>query len=72
MISSWFAQRLNPKHLDLLQNAFFCLMGWETSAEKDAGFSTVARALGVEIDMAECRLGLVKVCNTEAREKSIE
>ena len=45
-------------------------MGWETSAEKDSGFSAVARALDVEIDTAECRLGLVKVCNTEARKKS--
>ena len=62
---------LESKHLDLLQNAFFCLMGWETSAEKDVGFSTVARALGVEIDLAECRLNLVTVCNTEARKKSL-
>ena len=46
-------------------------MGWETSAEKDVGFSTVARALGVEIDLAECRLNLVSVCNTEARKKSL-
>ena len=34
-------------------------------------FSAVARALGVEIDLAECRLVLVRVCNTEARKRSL-
>ena len=27
------------KHLDMIQGGLFSLLGWETSSEKDAGFS---------------------------------
>ena len=46
-------------------------MGWDTSNEKDSGFRTVARALGVEISMADSAAGLFKICNTEARQKEL-
>ena len=59
------------KHLDLMQAGFFALLNWEVSGEKDGGFSSIARALGVEINLSDARLGLVYVCNTEARKKSL-
>ena len=37
------------RHLDFIQAGFFQLVGWETSSEKDSGFSFTARALGVEM-----------------------
>ena len=41
------------------------MIGWETSDEKDGGFSSVAKALGVEVCLDEIHLGLLKVQNTE-------
>ena len=43
-----------------MQAGFCALLGWETLAEKDAGFSMTARALGVEICLAESHLGLAR------------
>ena len=58
-------------HLDLVLRSYFTLIGWETSGEKDAGFSSVAKALGVEICLDDIRLGLLKVQNTEARKREL-
>ena len=58
-------------HLDLVQRGFFSMMGWDTSNEKDNGFQIVARALGVEISLADSAAGLFKICNTEARQKEL-
>ena len=46
-------------------------MGWETSSEKDSGFSFTARALGVEICLGEAHLGLLSVQNTESRKREL-
>ena len=59
-------------HVDLIQTSFFALLGWETATEKDAGFAYVTRALGVQIDLSDCRLGLVKLCNTESRRSELK
>ncbi|CAE7673348.1 unnamed protein product [Symbiodinium sp. CCMP2456] len=58
-------------HLDLIQKGFFEIMGWSTSVEKDDGFRPMARALGVEINLADSAAGLFKVSNTEARQKEL-
>ena len=52
-------------HLDLVLRSYFSMIGWETSDEKDGGFSSVAKALGVEVCLDEIHLGLLKVQNTE-------
>ena len=59
------------RHLDFIQAGFFQLMGWETSSEKDSGFSFTARALGVEICLGEAHLGLLSVQNTESRKREL-
>ena len=58
-------------HLDLVLRSYFALIGWETSDEKDAGFSSVAKALGVEICLDDIRMGLLKVQNTESRKREL-
>ena len=59
------------KHLDMIQGGLFSLLGWETSSEKDAGFSFVARGLGVEVCLGESHLGLLSIQNTEARKREL-
>lgn len=46
---------------------FFKLLDWATSEEKDAGFLSVARVLGVCIDLTDSRSGIVSTYNSEAR-----
>ncbi|CAE7560207.1 unnamed protein product [Symbiodinium sp. CCMP2592] len=58
-------------HLDLVLRSYFALVGWETSDEKDAGFKSVAKALGVEFSLGEIHLGLLRVQNTEARKREL-
>ena len=53
------------EHIHFVQCSFFELVGWATSSEKESGFQSVARALGVCISFAELKLGWVVVQNTE-------
>ena len=55
------------RHTSMVAECFFKLLGWATSEEKDAGFLSVARVLGVCIDLSDSRSGLVSTYNTEAR-----
>ena len=55
----------------MVVSSFFSMLGWDVSDEKDAGFLTVARVLGLCIDLSEARLGLVSVYNTDARKSEI-
>ena len=68
MISCWFVQHLNPNTLTSCKMPSSVL--WDGRLlPRRMWFFIVARALGVEIDLAECRLNLVAVCNTEEAEK---
>ena len=66
------AAERESQHVDLIQTSFFTLLGWETASEKDFGFGFVTRALGVQIDLSDCRIGLVKICNTMSRRQELE
>ena len=55
------------RHTSMVAECFFRLLGWATSEEKDAGFLSVARVLGVCIDLSDSRSGIVSTYNTEAR-----
>ena len=59
------------RHVDLTQSVLFELLGWETSEEKEAGFGTLARILGVKIDLSGSRLGTFSVMNVEGRVKDL-
>ena len=60
------------KHIDLIESGFFATFGWESSGEKDQGFSAIARALGVEISLADASSGLIRVQKTESRRRALQ
>ena len=60
------------KHTGLLVMALFNLLGWGVSEEKDAGFLSVARVLGVCIDLTDANILLLKLYNTDARKEEIK
>ena len=59
----WLLKRSDA--IDLVLRSYFSMIGWETSDEKDGGFSSAAKALGVEVCLDEIHLGSLKVQNTE-------
>ena len=59
------------KHLDLAQRLLFQLLGWETSIEEEGEFSELARVLGVEIELASARVGVIMARNASSRIKEI-
>ena len=59
------------RHTGMVVTSFFTMLGWDVSDEKDAGFLTVARVLGVCIDLSDTKSGLVSVYNTDARKSEI-
>ena len=58
-------------HLTMVLDSFFELMQWHTSKDKETPFNAVARALGVEISLADSRAGLFRVCNTQSRKAEL-
>ena len=60
------------KHTGLIVMALFNLLGWGVSEEKDAGFLSVARVLGVCIDLSEANIMILKLYNTESRKAEIK
>ena len=59
------------EYIHLIQSGFFSLLGWATSSEKDSGFNSLARVLGVSLSFTEIRLGCVVVLNTEHRKRDL-
>ena len=59
------------RYTAMISEAFFDFLGWETREEKDAGFLTTAKVLGVCVDLTDCHLGLVAVFNTEQRKSEL-
>ncbi|CAE7252362.1 unnamed protein product [Symbiodinium pilosum] len=58
-------------HLTMVLDSFFDLTQWHTSKDKETPFNAVARALGVEISLADSRAGLFRVCNTQSRKAEL-
>ena len=58
-------------HLDLAQRLLFQVLGWEASIEKEGEFCELARVLGVEIDLASARVGVIMARNASSRIKEI-
>ena len=65
------ASKPEAKHVDLAQKLFFQLVGWEVSSEKEAEFDTLARILGVQINLGESWSGIYTICNVETRVKDL-
>ena len=65
------ASKPESRHVELAQQLFFRLVGWEVSSEKEANFDTIARILGVQVDLSESSLGTYSVCNVETRVRDL-
>eukprot|EP00435_Cladocopium_sp_Y103_P069804 s179_g34.t1 len=59
------------KQVDVAQKLLFTLTGWQTSDEKEGGFNSLSRILGVQIDLQDAHLGSITVCNVESRVKEL-
>eukprot|EP00435_Cladocopium_sp_Y103_P032785 s1019_g8.t1 len=59
------------KHVDIAQKLLFQITGWQTSDEKEGGFGTISRILGVQVDLSEVHLGAITVSNVESRVKEL-
>eukprot|EP00435_Cladocopium_sp_Y103_P032952 s285_g8.t1 len=58
-------------HVDLAQRLLFSITGWQTSDEKEGGFDSISRILGVQIDLGDAHLGTVSICNVESRVREL-
>ena len=59
------------RHTSFIIDSLFSALGWSTSVEKNSDFSSLARALGVVINLADTHLLRVSVSNSEHRGKDI-
>ncbi len=59
------------RHTAFIIDNLFAALGWATSSEKNFEFASLARALGVVIDLADTHLLKLKVSNSEDRGKEI-
>ena len=47
------------------------ILNWQTSDEKEGGFNSLARILGVQMDLADAHLGVAVVSNVESRVREL-
>ena len=59
------------KLCDLCVSSTFKLLGWTTSTDKEHPFDSVAKVLGLKINLEESRVGRIFMCNTEARQQEL-
>ena len=59
------------RHTDWVLDTFFKLIGWAVSVDKMEDFSAAAKALGIILDLADCRLGVARISNTEKRRREL-
>ena len=65
------AEIYESKHVDLAQRLLFMVTGWQTSGEKEGGFSSISRILGVQIDLGDSHLASVTISNVESRVREL-
>ena len=59
------------KTFDLCADGLFSLLGWDIAQDKASNFDTVAKILGLSVDLSDTSLGVVKLSNTENRKQEI-
>ncbi|CAE7770088.1 unnamed protein product [Symbiodinium sp. CCMP2592] len=55
------------RHVEVVISTLFRILGWDLSLDKLLPYDVCCKVLGIKIDMAEARLGLFKLANTEKR-----
>ena len=53
------------------RTSYAICLNWKTSDEKEGGFNSLARILGVQIDLADAHLGVAVVSNVESRVREL-
>lgn len=59
------------RHIDLAQQLLFLVTGWQTSDEKEGGFDSISRILGVQINLGDSHLGAVTISNVASRVREL-
>ena len=55
------------RHCDFVISLFFQLLGWEVSKDKELSYDAMCTVLGVRINLADAKLGLCFLGNTDKR-----
>ena len=59
------------RHTDMCVTVLFTALRWDVAEDKDDRFSELGKVLGLEIDLSEYRLGLVRFQSTESRRSEL-
>ena len=59
------------KLCDMAVSMAFNLLGWTTSSDKENPFGSIAKVLGLKINLEDARLGKIYMCNTESRQQEL-
>ena len=59
------------KLCDMAVSLAFSLLGWTTSSDKENPFGSIAKVLGLKINLEDARLGKIYMCNTESRQQEL-
>ena len=59
------------KLCDMAVSMAFSLLGWTTSSDKENPFGSIAKVLGLKINLEDARLGKIYMCNTESRQQEL-
>ena len=59
------------KIYDLCVEGLFAILGWETAEDKDTSFGSVAKVLGLRIDLGAARFGRAFFTNTDSRKDEL-
>ena len=65
------AKVFEAKHVDMAQQLLFMVLGWQTSDEKEGGFNSTSRIIGVKIDVADAHMGAATISNVESRVREL-
>ena len=56
---------------DLCADGLFSLLGWDIAQDKSSKFDTIAKILGLSVDLSDTSLEIVKLSNTQSRKQEI-
>ena len=62
-----FEERALSRHCEFVVLAFFKMLGWATSIDKENDFDCSLKALGIVIDLSDVKLLKVRFANTDER-----
>ena len=67
-----FCREEERQHVESTVNMFFQLLGWMISEDKAHAFSGVAKALGLVIDLSDCKFLKCYIRNTQERQDELK